>query len=127
MIPKKAAQTLAFTISLGVLTLLVAKFSNGLHFNKVLPMASALIFAGIAAALSLVQKGKQVDQDCDEREMYIAEKSMKFTFYITAYAIFAVWAFKVAKTGTFLNETTILLYIFLGSYLLAYGINKLRH
>ena len=126
MVPKKAIQTVLYSFSVGIVAYASAIFSNGLYIKKVIPLSMAIIFAGLTSALSILQKGKKIDQECDEREKHISLQAMKFTFFAMSFVITAIWAYEVAILGTYQTSITIVLYAFWGSYLLAYGVNKFK-
>ncbi|MHB1420947.1 MAG: hypothetical protein ACYCX4_15430 [Bacillota bacterium] len=123
---KTALQTSAYTFALGVTVILVGILSQGQYFRKVIPMASAIIFAGLASSLALVMKGQKADQECDERVNRIQEKSMKFAFFSMSVVLVAFWSYNVAITGKFTNEMTYLLYALFGSFYIAYLFYKFR-
>lgn len=127
MIPKKAIQTIIYCISQALVIYGTAIYFHGEHLKMVLPMASAIFFSGITVFLSLTLKGRKSDQQCDERESLIKEKAMKFCFYFMSFAFLAFWSYDVSLKGTFITASTLLLYLFWGSYFLAYVVNKLRY
>lgn len=127
MIPKKAIQTIIFCIAQALVIFGIAIYFQGEHLKMVLPMATAILFSGISVFISLTFKGRKSDRECDERESIIREKAMKFCFYFMSFVLLAFWSYDVSFNGTFITASTLLLYLFLGSFFLAYAINKLRY
>jgi hypothetical protein len=127
MINKKAKQTIFYTLGMGFIVLIAAKLSGGAYFNKVIPMSTALIFAGIVASMSIVMKGKKIDQECDERENYISDKAMRYNFFFMSAFIMAAFAYEVARSGSMGSIITLVLYAFWGSYIVFYGFFKVKY
>ena len=126
-IPKKAIYTLAYCITQALVVILTAVYFQGVHFNKVLPLSIALLMSGITIFFAILAKGRKYDHECDERELLITDKAMKFCFYFLSFVLLAYWAYDVSLKGTFLSTSTLILYLFWGSFIGAYGINKLRY
>lgn len=127
MIPKKAIQTLVYCLTQALVVFGTAAYFQGQYFKKVLPMGSAILFSGITVFISLIVKGRKSDQECDERESLIHDKAMKFCFYFMSFVFLAYWTYDVCLKGTFVTASTLLLYLFWGSFFLAYAINKFRY
>lgn len=127
MLPRRALKTVALTVVLALVALVSARLSGGQYERRVVPVAVALITAGIAVGIALAAKGKKADQECDERENLIELLSMRWTFYVMAFALTSAWAYEVAREGTLRLITTGLFCAFWGSSLLASLFIRTRH
>lgn len=127
MIPKKAKETLTFSIANTVAIFGTALYFQGEYMNKILPLGIALLFSGVTAFLSLLVKGRKADVECDERENVIQEKTMKFCFFFMSLVLVAYWSYDVSLKGTLTTASTLLLCLFWGTYLAAYVVNRLRY
>lgn len=126
MMSRKALATLLYSLALGAAIIAVAVFSGGQHASRVFAPGVGIIAGGLAAALALAGKGKKADQECDEREDFINEKSMKFTFWVMSFMLAMNWAYDFAVTGSRVSIALLMLVLFWGSFGLAYGFHKLR-
>jgi hypothetical protein len=121
---KVALNNFIFTAAIGIPLILVSLISSGTQSNKLLTSGIGVVIFGAIVSLYYWKKGKKADQECDERENYIVEKSMKCTFYITAVAIQFLWA--LSFTGYKGDFLFILMAVFWGSFLAFYMFNRFK-
>ena len=123
---KTAKNNILLFCVIGVPYLVGAILSPGPYRNKLLSVGVALLLLGLGISLFYWRKGKEADKINDEREAFIVEKSMKFTFYIMAASIQFCFAYNLANPGYKFDYLFILLAILWGSFVAANCYNRLR-
>ena len=123
---KTAMNNLFFFSIVGIPYIAVAVISPGTVRGKLFTVGIALMLLGLGITLYYWKKGQKADQCNDERENFIIEKSMKFTFYIMAASIQFCFAYNLANPGYKFDYLFILLAILWGSFVAANCYNRLR-
>jgi hypothetical protein len=117
---------IAYCLGLGITVIAAAALSGGRFMTAIIPVGAGMMAAGPATALVYTRSAKRLERDCDEREMQVTEKSMKFTFYFMTFILSAYWAYDVAGAGTLLRLSSLIVCLLWGGFLGAYIVNKVR-
>jgi hypothetical protein len=107
--------------------LVIGLWSDGPHAGRLVGGGLVLLaLSGVAAAFK-AWRGKRLDETQDERQAFLVDKAMRFSFYVMAVAVQAYWAWQFAHLGNEGDSSFWLLVALWGSFGAGYVFSAARH